>query len=512
MQIQILRSVLETASQVGLQLSHDPASTMTKVHTRLGSLTRGCDKKRGSNNENVGVKSQARKYFDTGQLSKVKSSKPKGLLEVIEKRALRRAADYQLEILQTPILESKTRTQTSGSERPLYVLTSSLPYTQSGYTVRSHQLLSALRKAGSEVEAVTRSGYPASIGTITRSVFQEIDGVRYTLNSHWTASHSPSKNIERAVQGLVKVAVRHGATVLHTTTDFKNALVVSRAANILDVPWVYEIRGELEQTWLSRVPQELIDVARSSEFFELSRKQEQAAREAAAAVFVISEQIKSKIAREGIPESKLILLPNAVDKIDFKTKPNNENLESVPGLSNAKAVIGTVSALVDYEGLDTLVRSLEYLPSEVHVLVVGDGSIRQSLELLAKELGVQSRTHFVGKKPASTIQDWYRAIDVFVVPRKDSELCRYVTPIKAMQAQAMNIPVVASDLPALREVTGGFADYVKPESPKALATKVKEVLEKGDPDENTKERLKSWLKTRTWDANAKKILETLSSI
>lgn len=64
---------------------------------------------------------------------------------------------------------------------------------------------------------------------------------------------------------------------------------------------------------------------------------------------------------------------------------------------------------------------------------------------------------------------WYSALDVFVVPRKDLPVTRTVTPMKTLQAQAFGIPVVSSDLPALREVTRGAGFYVSPENPSELA-------------------------------------------
>lgn len=51
-----------------------------------------------------------------------------------------------------------------GPPRVLHVLTNSLPWTRSGYTMRSHDILTAQRSAGLAVTAMTRPGYPATIG------------------------------------------------------------------------------------------------------------------------------------------------------------------------------------------------------------------------------------------------------------------------------------------------------------------------------------------------------------
>ncbi|WP_415840753.1 glycosyltransferase, partial [Nocardiopsis rhodophaea] len=49
----------------------------------------------------------------------------------------------------------------------------------------------------------------------------------------------------------------------------------------------------------------------------------------------------------------------------------------------------------------------------------------------------------------------YAALDVFVVPREDTQACRLATPLEPVEAMALGRPVVASDLPALRELLGG---------------------------------------------------------
>lgn len=508
---QLLRSSVEMLSQVGVQLSRDPISTMEKISTKLdGRLGTRC--MRLLLTPATSLKSEARLFFDAGRLYEIRKARTTSIIQVLEKAALIRAAEFQLSLLTMPIFDSMSRDDFRGEERSLYVLTSSLPYTQSGYTVRSHYLLRSLIDAGLQTEAITRFGYPSSIGTLTRYRQQEIDGIRYNLNSHWLSSRTANRQIRLAVDGLVNTAREYKATVLHTTTDFKNAIVVSRAAKQLGIPWVYEVRGELEQTWLARAQGEQIASAASSEYFLLAKEQERKARKAAAAVFVISEQIRASVLREGIPASKLILLPNGIESIELLPESRSDVIRTIPRLSKATTIVGTVSAIVEYEGLDTLIRSLAYLPDGVHVLIVGEGENKPKLEKLVQYLGLQDRVHFAGKKPMSSIRDWYRALDIFVVPRQDSELCRRVTPIKAMQAQALGIPVIASDLPALREVTGGFAEYIQPENPEALAGAVEKVIARLNEPTVFSDSFIEWLDSRTWDANARKIIETLRNI
>src|SRR5699024_6683701 len=61
---------------------------------------------------------------------------------------------------------------------------------------------------------------------------------------------------------------------------------------------------------------------------------------------------------------------------------------------------------------------------------------------------------FTGLVPHEEVHDYYALLDVFVVPRIDERAARLVTPLKPYEAMAMELPLVVSDLPALREIIG----------------------------------------------------------
>src|SRR5699024_5908887 len=63
--------------------------------------------------------------------------------------------------------------------RVLHVLTNSLPHTQSGYSLRTHRILTALRGAGIDSVALTRTGYPVMLGKPFATDEDVVDGIRY---------------------------------------------------------------------------------------------------------------------------------------------------------------------------------------------------------------------------------------------------------------------------------------------------------------------------------------------
>lgn len=389
--------------------------------------------------------------------------------ELIARRAQETYDQLRAPIVPGMQLSSHNAESSDQHEEPrvLFYLNNSLPHTQSGYTERSHNILTALKKQGVILHVVTRLGYPLLVGKVPRRSIELVDGIPYERLIPTVYPRTLQARDDEAVQQLVKVAKRFRPTILHTTTEYKNAIIVSRAAKILGIPWIYEVRGELESTWLSRFPDSEQQKQQQSEFYQLAHAQETAAMKAASAVVSLSEVSKKAMVSRGVEREKIIVVPNAVDESLIGKKYNQEEIRKELGLPNT-TIIGTVTSVVGYEGLDDLIRATALLP-DVTCLIVGDGTARPELEKLTRDLRLSDRVIFAGRQPRESIWKWYAALDIFVIPRKDTPVTRVVTPIKALVAQALNKPVITSMLPALIEITFNSGRYIPPEDPFELA-------------------------------------------
>lgn len=386
--------------------------------------------------------------------------------------------------------------------RVLHLLTNSQPFTNSGYTVRSQHVLESQQAVGIKTRAVTRLGYPVLVGKLPATQRQIVGGVEYRRLLPWIYPMSLPEQDRITIKMLVDEALQFGATALHTTTDFTNALVVAEAAAELDIPWVYEVRGELESTWLSRQPEDSRNSGRTSEFYSLARAQEQKCMTAATAVVALSEVSKAQMVDRGVSPQKIHVIPNAVDENLIGMAYDQINIREELKLPLNRKLVGSVTSVVGYEGLNTLIDSLRFLPEDWTVLVVGDGVELPALRRQARESGVADRCLFVGRKCNSEIWKWYAALDVFVVPRVDTLVTRTVTPIKPLTAMALGVPVVASDLPALREVTGEVGTYVPAGAVRQFANAIE--LSYRQPQSAG---VLEWLRGRTWSANARRYAE-----
>lgn len=406
------------------------------------------------------------------------------------------------------------RSYTPGPGRILHLLTNSLPHTSSGYAQRSHSTLVAQREAGWDVLAVTRLGYPVQVGKLFAKATDTVDGVRYRRLLPASLAPTIDARLQQQAEELLAIALDFRPSVLHTTTHYVNGLVVRAVAEALGIPWVYEVRGQLADTWAAtRGPE-----AKDSEKYRCFNRREAEVMTSADLILTLGQAMKTNIVAAGIPEEKVLIAPNAVGG-DFLAEPlDPEQARRVLGLGTHGRMIGTVSSLVPYEGLEDLIAAFTQLAPDLpdlRLLIVGDGSAMPSLQVLARRSGYGDRILFPGRVPRNLAVRYHQALDVFVVPRKDLEVTRSVTPLKPVEAMACSRPVVASDLPALAEivddgVTGLLADAGDPTSfAAALRTLLTDPRLAREFGAAGRDRV---LRERTWAANAAAMAEELEKL
>jgi len=339
----------------------------------------------------------------------------------------------------------------------MHILTNSLPHTRSGYTARSHSVLKAQRSAGLTVTAATRLGYPVTVGRLGVAPVDLIDGIAYHRLLAPRLPVDARRRLEAQVVALDSLVESFAPGVIHTTTDFTNALVAEGVARRHGLPWVYEMRGQLELTWVAGLPRAFRDGAEHSEKVGLLRAKEAELAAAAGAVVVLSRVQADDLVTRGVAEDKIHIVPNSIDPALLTRSGSPASARAALGLPESGVWAGTVSSLVDYEGLDTFLRALAEVRRagiDLRGVVVGDGVSRPALIACTKELGIADAVSFPGRVSPEDAVRWHEALDIFVVPRRDTPVCRMVTPLKPVEAMALARPVVASDLPALRELVG----------------------------------------------------------
>jgi phosphatidylinositol alpha-1,6-mannosyltransferase len=126
---------------------------------------------------------------------------------------------------------------------------------------------------------------------------------------------------------------------------------------------------------------------------------------------------------------------------------------------------------------------LDHVP-DAHYLIAGDGPYKDTLQKMARDLGVQDRVTFAGFVPDDELPEWYSATDLFVMISREITARGDVEGfgIVYLEASAAGQAIVAGDsggVPdAVEEGMGGI--LVPPNDAVALAATLSRVL--GDPE------------------------------
>ncbi len=336
------------------------------------------------------------------------------------------------------------------SIRVLHILDHSIPL-QSGYAFRTRSILREQRRIGWQTDQLTSPKHSALSGPE-----EDVDEFRFhrTLWKPGAVSGLPVIRelalMYATARRLEEVARIVCPDVLHAHSPVLNALPALWVGRKIGIPVVYEVRAFWEDA--------AADLGTSQEGglrYRLTRALETYASRKAGHVTTICEGLKKDIVARGIDESRVTVIPNAVDAATFRfgTEPDLE-LKTRLGLGGS-TVLGFIGSFYAYEGLDLLIDVMPKLVQEIpslRILLVGGGPQEKALKSRAEMLGVSDKIIFAGRVSHHAVLQYYSIVDVFVYPRRPMRLTELVTPLKPLEAMALGRIVLASDVGGHREL------------------------------------------------------------
>jgi glycosyltransferase involved in cell wall biosynthesis len=209
------------------------------------------------------------------------------------------------------------------------------------------------------------------------------------------------------------------------------------------------------------------------------------------AVFPLTTHTAAELEAQGIPRERITVLPTAVDLDAFADSPEREDARQRLGLPPRRpivAYIGRFETMGKEKGIRDLIRAMresELRRLDPLLLCVGGPmeAVGDYMELAAT-IGIPgSALRFVDRVPPKEMPTWLAAVDVAAMPYPAAE--HYPTamsPLKLFEYMAAGLPIVATDLPAIREVLedGVNGLLVPPEKPEALASSLARILDDVD--------------------------------
>ncbi|MBR2526678.1 glycosyltransferase [bacterium] len=406
--------------------------------------------------------------------------------------------------------------------RICYCLNHSLPYRGDGYVTRSQHMAHAMQEAGFEVIAITRPGFPwDNIKKLKHCknlpMEEQINGIKYKRQYLSLDKLKSEQYMKIVAEEWKKTFLELKPEYVIAASNNFNAIPALSAARELGVPFYYEVRGLWEVTKLSKYPEweNSVDC-----FFE--KYYEARICKEVDGVFTLTTPIIDELESRGVDRNKVHLCPNCANVSLFNPTGRDAKLAKKLKIPDNVVTIGYLGTLQMYEGLDDLMQACAILKNkgiDFRLLLVGGianidrTNYKKYLENVARKVGIKDKLIMPGKVPPTEVPKYYSLMDITPFGRKSLPVCEMVSPIKPLEAMAMEKTVVVSDLAALKEIvqdneTGLYFEKGNIES-------YAETLEKAIKDKDLRERLgknaRKWIvENRQWIQNAETIKKVMT--
>jgi L-malate glycosyltransferase len=230
-----------------------------------------------------------------------------------------------------------------------------------------------------------------------------------------------------------------------------------------DVVHAHDPHG-LSAAWLARVHRHGALVASRRVAYPLSRGWPGLARyRAAHRIIAVSRFVASTVAASGIDPSRVGVVYDGVEMPPATSPQARAAAHRRWNISDETLLLGCVGYLLPEKGQELLIRALKTVGAEFptcRLILAGDGPLRRRLELLVRELALESAIIFVGF--VEEVDSLYQALDLFVFPSLAEPLGSSL-----LAAMAHGLPVVAVASGGVPEIIDNGRDGILVSAPDA---------------------------------------------
>ncbi|MCK4792252.1 MAG: glycosyltransferase family 4 protein [Desulfobacteraceae bacterium] len=225
---------------------------------------------------------------------------------------------------------------------------------------------------------------------------------------------------------------------------------------------------------------------------------------------VVTKELGKAYQERGVSPEKILVAPDGVDakllSIDLmKTKMRQEL-----GIPQDRKVIGYTGHLYPWKGVHVAAQAMKALPDDYLLCIVG--GIPEDILNFERFIDDNSIKNvvLVGYVAPKLVHRYLAAADILILPNTSADdLSRlYTSPLKLFEYMAARRPIVASDLPSIREILNEEnAILVKPDDPLALAEGVTKISENKTLADSLVRKAFQDVQSFTWDKRVERILE-----
>jgi glycosyltransferase involved in cell wall biosynthesis len=222
--------------------------------------------------------------------------------------------------------------------------------------------------------------------------------------------------------------------------------------------------------------------------------------------------------RSGLRADRIRVLPDAVDVSMFEGLPARDDARRMLGLPTDRPIVGYVgrfTAVGLEKGIPTIIEGAELVSDDRTMFLFVGGPMTPVASYVSRIRATglsEDRFRFEDRVPNDRVPLWLAALDVALMPSPNLPHFAVATsPLKMFEYMAAGLPIVATDLPSLRDVLrhGENAWLATPDDAPAFARGVSALLSDHVLAERLGARARTDAASHTWDARARIALEGL---
>lgn len=235
------------------------------------------------------------------------------------------------------------------------------------------------------------------------------------------------------------------------------------------------------------------------------------------AILVLSNILKDYFIGKGIPEEKMVVIPNGADPDKFAPTHRDPILSSQYNL-HKNTVIGWVGSLDgEWSGLGNLIKMAKKVLSiqqNVIFLFVGGGKNKERFEQVFQENGFLERVILPGTIPYKDVPRYFSLMDIAIAPYPQLDFW-YPSSMKVFEYMSSGKAVVASKVGQIKEVIidGYNGCLFDPDIEDDLTNKVLMLLKSPELCQSIKKQARETiLEKYTWKRHAQTIEDIIKKI
>jgi len=225
-------------------------------------------------------------------------------------------------------------------------------------------------------------------------------------------------------------------------------------------------------------------------------------------LITITNGLKNLYEHLGIAAGRIFVAPDAVDLNDFNVSVSRAESREKLSLPSDKKIAIYIGLLDAWKGYRTLLEASKLIQDNTILIVIIGGTDTQVSEL-RKEY---SQVRFLGYQEYSALPVNQKSADVLVIPNSAKyPISKYFTsPLKLFAHMASGVPIVAADLPSIREIVDeSDVVFFAPDDPVDLAKKITLTLSDSKATERAM-HAKGKASLYSWDNRGKNIIDFMN--